>query len=183
MQTYIAILRGINVSGHKIIKMAELRDHLASLGFSNLATYIQSGNIVFQAKTESNSVLEEKIHQIIKDNFGFDVPVIVRTLQEWEQVVKQFPFNMEETDIRCVGVSFLKEEPTHFEQADYEKYKAAEDEIVISKKEIYLLIPDGFGNSKLTINVFEKKLKVAATTRNWNSTVKLLAMAQKIDEL
>ena len=79
MQTYIAILRGINVSGQKLIKMDKLREALASLGFSNLATYIQSGNVVFQTATEDNLTLAQKIHNRIEEIFGFDVPVIVRT--------------------------------------------------------------------------------------------------------
>jgi len=181
MQTYIAILRGINVSGHKIIKMAELRDHLSSLNFCNLTTYIQSGNIVFQSEAMKNNVLEEKIHQLIKDQYGFDVPVIVRSLQEWQQVVDQFPFNLEQVDTKRIGFAFLKEKPLNFDPLDYEKFKAVEDKIVYNGKEIYLHIPGGFGSSKLTNNIFEKKLRVSATTRNWNTTLKLLEMAKALD--
>lgn len=180
MQTYIAILRGINVSGHKIIKMAELREQLSSLHFSNLATYIQSGNIVFQSKEEKASILEEKIHLLIKNQYGFDVPVIVRTQQEWKEVVSAFPFNLEEVDTKHIGFIFLKEKPKKFVPSDYEKFKATEDNIVYNGKEIYLHIPGGFGPSKLANNIFEQKLGVSATTRNWNTTLKLLAMAKEL---
>lgn len=180
MQTYIAILRGINVSGQKIIKMAELRDHLSSLGFINLTTYIQSGNIVFQTKQEENPILEEKIHQNIKKNYGFDVPVIVRSLTEWQKVVSKFPYNNEDNDINRLAVTFLKEKPTPNLHEEIDKFKAPNDEIVYDDIEIYLHIPNGFGKSKLTNNVFERKLKVSATTRNWKTTIKLLAIAEEL---
>lgn len=180
MQTYIAILRGINVSGQKIIKMAELREHLASLGFHNLTTYIQSGNIVFQCDKEENSLLEDKIQQNIKINYGFDVPVIVRSLSEWQMIVDKFPFNFKECDITRLGVTFLKNKPAHIPLEEINKFKAENDELVYEDKEIYLHIPDGFGKSKLTVNVIERKLKVSATTRNWKTTIKLLAIAEEL---
>lgn len=180
MQTYIAILRGINVSGQKIIKMAELRDHLSSLGFNNLTTYIQSGNIVFQSKPEENSTLEDKIHQRIQEVYGFDVPVIVRSFKEWKSIVDKFPFSIDECDITRLGFTFLKNKPTYIPIEEINKFKANNDELVFEDKEIYLHIPDGFGKSKLTVNVIERKLKVSATTRNWKTTIKLLAIAEEL---
>lgn len=180
MQTYIAILRGINVSGQKIIKMVELKEHLASLGFVNLTTYIQSGNIVFQYDVEANKVLENKIHQNIQDSYGFDVPVIVRSKEEWQNVVVNSPFDTNDLDVKKIGVTFLKNTPSQVPIEDIAKYKAINDEVVYSDKEIYLYMPDGFGKSKLTNNVLERKLKVAATTRNWRTTQKLLEMAMEI---
>lgn len=181
MKTYIAILRGINVSGHKIIKMAELRKHLASLGFSNLATYIQSGNIIFQSTSEENSVLEEKIHQNIKENYGFDVPVIVRSQEEWQKVVDRFPYSLGDHEINRLAVVYLKEKPTHTPEEEINKFRTANDEVVYADKEVYLYMPDGFGVSKLTNNVFERKLKVAATSRNWKTTIKLLELCKNIE--
>ena len=181
MQTYIAILRGINVSGHKIIKMAELREHLASLGFSNLTTYIQTGNIVFQSEEKESAELEEMIHQNIKDNYGFDVPVIVRTKIEWNAVIDRFPFNLDSYDIKRIGVVYLKERATHIPTDEIDKFRAAKDELVYEDKEIYLYMPDGFGNSKLTNNVFEKKLNVSTTTRNWKTTMKLLELCKNLE--
>ncbi|MCF6360455.1 MAG: DUF1697 domain-containing protein [Cyclobacteriaceae bacterium] len=181
MQTYIAILRGINVSGQKVIKMAELREHLASLDFSKLTTYIQSGNIVFQSAVEKNSVLEEKIHQNIKGNYGFEVPVIVRTQKEWQAVIDRFPFNLEECDINRLGITFLKNKPAKIPLEEINKFKAANDELVFENKELYFHIPDGFGTSKLTLNVLERKLKVSATMRNWKTTIKLLELCKNLE--
>ncbi len=181
MQTYIAILRGINVSGHKIIKMADLRELLSSLGFSKLTTYIQSGNIIFQSKEKENNVLEEMIHQNIKDHYSFDVPVIVRTQKEWENVVNRVPFNLDKVDITRIAVTFLKEKPAQIPTEEIIKFKAANDELVFEDKELYLHIPDGFGTSKLTLNVLERKLKVSATMRNWETTIKLLELCKNLE--
>lgn len=181
MQTYIAILRGINVSGQKIIKMAEFRDYLSSLGFVNLSTYIQSGNIVFQTQSKDNHFLEEQIHKRIKENYSFEVPVIVRTQEEWKKVIDNFPFNLDNLDVKRIGIVFLKEKPLHIPVEEINKFKAENDEVVYSEKEIYLHIPDGIGKSKLTNNVLERKLKVSATTRNWKTTTTLLQMCNNIE--
>ena len=179
MQTYIAILRGINVSGQKIIKMAELREHLAILGFSNLTTYIQSGNIVFKTEVTSNQILEAKIHQNIQAIYGFDVPVIVRSITEWQKVVSDLPFNEDGIDIKKLGVVFLKDKPEHAPTLEIEKFQHKDDEVVYNSMEVYIHIPNGFGSSKLTNNIFERKLGVSATTRNWRTTIKLFEMASK----
>jgi uncharacterized protein (DUF1697 family) len=93
MNTYICILRGINVSGQKKMKMADLRDLLASSDeIHHVQTYIQSGNILFDANHEDTSFLCRHIHELILDRYGFEVPVVMRTLEEWEQVVKNIPY-------------------------------------------------------------------------------------------
>ena len=179
MQTYIAILRGINVSGQKLIKMDKLREALASLGFSNLATYIQSGNVVFQAATEDNLTLAQKIHNRIEEIFGFDVPVIVRTQGEWQQVVDCFPFEGK-TELNRLMITFLEEKPAHIPKEEIDSLKASKDEVVYGEKEIYLYVPDGYGKSKLDNNTLERKLKVRATTRNWKTTLTLLKMVNEL---
>ena len=179
MQTYIAILRGINVSGQKLIKMDKLREALASLGFSNLATYIQSGNVVFQAAPENNLTLAKKIHDRIEEAFGFDVPVLVRSLEEWQQVVDNFPFEGIEEMNRLL-ITFLEEKPASIPKEEIDALKASKDEVMYGEKEIYLYVPDGYGKSKLDNNTLERKLKVRATTRNWKTTLTLLEMASAL---
>ncbi|MCB0494539.1 MAG: DUF1697 domain-containing protein [Cyclobacteriaceae bacterium] len=179
MQTYIAILRGINVSGQKLIKMDKLREALASLGFSNLATYIQSGNVVFQAANEDNLTLAQKIHNRIEKIFGFDVPVLVRSLDEWQQVVDNFPFEGIEEMNRLL-VTFLEEKPAYIPKEEIDTLKASKDEVVYGEQEVYLYVPDGYGNSKLDNNTLERKLKVRATTRNWKTTLTLLEMVNEL---
>lgn len=182
MQAYIAILRGINVSGQKKIKMDELREALASLGFSNLTTYIQSGNVVFQATPEDNLVLAQKIHNRIEESFGFDVPVLVRSIDEWQQVVDNFPFKGIE-ELNRLLVTFLEEKPTRVPKEDIDALKASRDQVVYGEKEIYLYVPDGYGNSKLNNNTLERKLNVRATTRNWKTTLTLLQMGKGLNIL
>lgn len=179
MQTYIAILRGINVSGQKKIKMDELREALASLGFSNLATYIQSGNVVFQATPEDGLSLAQKIHECIEEAFGFDVPVLVRSLEEWQGVVDRFPFKGIE-ELNRLMVTFLEEKPAHIPVEEIDALKASKDEVVYGEREVYLYVPDGYGKSKLDNNTLERKLKVRATTRNWKTTLTLLEMGKDL---
>jgi uncharacterized protein (DUF1697 family) len=92
MQTYIAMLRGINVSGHKIIKMQQLRACLSSLGFRNVQTYVQSGNVIFEADEDPPARLCEKIEKCILRDFGFPVPVLLKTSQELQRIVQDNPF-------------------------------------------------------------------------------------------
>src|SRR5712675_1522139 len=92
MPTYIAMLRGINVSGHKVIKMEALRASFAALRFSNIKTYVQSGNVIFEAADSSVANLSEKIERRILRDFGFSVPVFLRTAKELEEIIKLNPF-------------------------------------------------------------------------------------------
>lgn len=181
MQTYIAILRGINVSGQKLIKMADLRAHLVSLGLSNLTTYIQSGNIVFSSKKMATTILEAQIAKNIRNHYGFEVPVIVRSLAEWQEVVERFPFDTSQLDIKRLAVVFFKEQPKHINMEIFQKYVAPQDQLHWFGKELYIYIPGGFGSSKFTNNIVEKKLNCTATTRNWRTTLKLFDIAEKVN--
>ena len=178
MQTYIAILRGINVSGHKIIKMDALRGLFESLQFKKVKTYIQSGNVVFQDKSTDSEVLQARIAKKILDEFSFIVPVIVKSKDELASIVKNNPFiSKEGTDIAKLHVTFLSAEPN---KDDIKKNREGEygpDEFIISGQTIYLHCPNTYGDTKLSNTFFEKKLKVTATTRNWKTVNELLKIA------
>ena len=179
METYISILRGINVSGHRIIKMEKLRELYADLGFKNVKTYIQSGNVVFQAKGKSNDELSLKIEKSIKENLGFEVPVIVIELKELKQILKSNPFLKDKTkDISFLHITFLSGNPNQEDLDKIINVKYEQDEFSLIKKAVYLYCPNGSGNSKLTNTFFENKLKVNATTRNWKTALELLNIAQ-----
>ena len=112
MPTYVALLRGINVSGQKLIKMAELRAQLAELPYDNIRTYIQSGNILFEREAAEPAVIEEEVRQLIAKHYGFDVPVMVKTREDLDYVVNNHPFIHERNeDPKFVHVTFLAEEP------------------------------------------------------------------------
>ena len=177
METYIAILRGINVSGKKLIKMEELRKYLHDIKLKDVKTYIQSGNIVFNYPPTNQKVLATIIADKIKKEYALEVPVIVLSSIEMKSIAANNPFvNDRGEDTSKLAVTFLSDEP------DVEKLKILytlkdyPNEFIIAGKVIYLLCPNGFSNSKLTINFIENKLKITASSRNWNTVVRLLGM-------
>ena len=177
--TYIALLRGINVSGAKTIKMEALRLTFQKLGFENVSTYIQSGNVVFTAAETKTSELAAKITGAIKTDFGFDVPVIVLSAAELQTITRNNPLNDGTRDEAFLHVTFLAESPAAFNFSDIEAKKQGEEEIMISGKVVYLYCPHGYGKTKLTNTFLESKLKVATTTRNWKTTCELLRMTEE----
>ena len=181
METYILILRGINVGGHKAIKMDALRVMLEDLDFKNVKTYIQSGNVVFQMEKAECRDLETKIEKKIASTFHFDVPVLVKRQIEVVNILKQNPFvNERDEAIEWLHVTFLSNIP---EQQFVEKIKdlsTPPDEFILSETAIYLFCPKGYGNSKLSNTFFENKLKVMATTRNWRTVNELVRMAESL---
>jgi uncharacterized protein (DUF1697 family) len=175
MPLYISILRGINVSGQKMIKMEELRKSYEKLGFKNVRSYIQSGNVLFESAKASLSSLEKKISAAIMKDFGFDVPVIVLEKTELLSILKNNPFKKE--DVAHLYVTILSEAP---DKSDIEKISglvSGKDEFKVKDRHIYLYVPGGYGNTKLSNTFFEKKLQRSATTRNWKTLNELIALA------
>ncbi|MEY3237782.1 MAG: hypothetical protein RI883_1883 [Bacteroidota bacterium] len=181
MITYISILRGINVGGHRLIKMVDLKSLVTNLGFRNVQTYIQSGNIVFQFTETSEEILEEMIRSAIKKQYDFDVPVMVKGIAEMKDIAAKNPYLKDDSkDISHLHVTFLDGIPN---QEKYDTLATGDfksDEYTLVGKNIYVYCPNGYGNTKLTNTFFENKLKVGATTRNWKTTNELLVMAEKI---
>jgi len=176
MPTYISMLRGINVGGQKKIKMADLRKFYQSLGYKAVQSYIQSGNVVFQVSEKDTTNLEKTIVTAIRDKYGFDVTVIVRTPQEFNTIVKNNPFSNKDTG--RIYVTFLSEIPTDFPRDRLSSAQNGQEEFQLSEQEIYLFMPDGYGRTKLSNNFFERVLGVGATTRNWRTVNRLLEMAK-----
>ncbi len=169
--TYIAMLRAINVSGQKIIHMGELLDMFKKMNYENVQTYIQSGNVVFENKKTNPEILSHSISKKIKDVFGFDVEVIVKTKEEVETVFNNNPFI--KYDLDKMYVTFLSSAPSqdknlgHFEKEVYQ----------IIGDIIYLHYGERISDSKLNNNLIEKKLQVIATTRNWKTITQLFEIA------
>ena len=177
MPAYIAMLRGINVSGHKIIRMEQLRASFGDLGFANVKTYVQSGNIVFETPDDSTAGVSKKIEQKIQRDFGFSVPVFLRTSKELEQTVRHNPFLKDPAiDQSKLHVTFLLEAPSKAALAQLQPLAAKQEQFRIIGRDIYLYCPDGYGNTKLSNTAIEKKLSIGATTRNWKTVNTLLAM-------
>ena len=174
MQSYIALLRGINVGGKAKLKMTDLKLLLEEIGLEDVVTYIQSGNVVFASKNRKG--LAERISQEIKKKFGFEVPVLVKTVAEIEKILDDCPFDPEKKES---SYFVLLEKPSKKEfVVATEQLEYADEEFVITDNCVYLHCATGYGKAKLNNNLFEKKLKVAATTRNYRTLAKLLELAR-----
>jgi len=174
MAKYISLLRGINVGGHKKIKMDQLKTCYKSLGFKNVITYIQSGNVIFEVDESDPNKLVNLIENKIEKTFGFSVTVLIRTKSEFQKILENNPFLGErKEDISKLHVTFLSEAPIDHSLEPIEKFRDKSEELILSGKEIYIFFPKGLGRTKLSNNVMEKKLKISATTRNLKTINKL----------
>jgi uncharacterized protein (DUF1697 family) len=179
MQTYISILRGINVSGHNLIKMKALQALYENLGFSKVRTYIQSGNVVFESNSADAGTLEKIISDGIRETFSFEVPVIVLEREELKSISAHNSFiNARGEEITKLHVTILSGSPVNdlAETIRHEDYLP--DEFYILGRSVYIFCPGGYGNTKLSNAFFEKKLKVRATTRNWKTVLELVKMSE-----
>ncbi len=178
MNTYISILRGINVSGKNIIKMEALRNACNTNGFSDIKTYIQSGNIVFKYKKTSPQKLASSLSTLIKKEFNCEVPVLVLELTNIETVLTNNPFlGKRNEDEKNLHVTFLEETPDKTLVGEISNINFEPDEFKLIDKTVYLHCPNGYGNTRLNNTFFEKKLKTTATTRNWKTINELLKLA------
>ena len=172
---YIALLRGINVSGHKKIPMAELRALLTDSGLENVQTYIQTGNVIFDAAA-SPEILKNQIEVAIKNHFGFDVSVLVITPKVLRQIFDDCPFSEEKK--QSSYFSLLYDAPKQELIDAVAEIKYPNEEVSIAKNCIYFYCSTGYGKTKYNNNFFEKKLNVTATARNYKTMLKLLSLSE-----
>jgi uncharacterized protein (DUF1697 family) len=174
MHAFISLLRGINVSNQKSIRMPELKALYEAMGFINVTTYVQSGNVVFDCADSDAEKIGAAIEMEIENHFGFNVPVIMRDLNDLQRIVDGNPFvQPRNEDPSKLHVTFLAVSPSTELTGSLKIPPGIVDECVLSGKEIYLLCPNGYGKTKLSNGFFERKLKVQATTRNWKTVVTL----------
>lgn len=182
MQTYISILRGINVSGHRLIKMDALKTLCANLNFKDVHTYIQSGNIIYNYEMIENAVLNSLISESIEKTFGFKVPVITLNATELQHTIENNPYSGDETkDPSFFHVTFLSDMPDPEKIKLLEQVNLKNDTFTIIESTIYIYCPDGYGQTNLTNNYIESKLNLTATTRNWKTVNELLNIAREIE--
>lgn len=172
---YISILRGVNVGGQKKIKMADLELLYQSLGFQHVVTYIQSGNVLFEATVENISDIKERIEKAIETKYEFHVPVEIRTNREIGDILRNCPFGSVDLakDGTKVLVTFLSSNPSEARISDLQKYVKPPEQLIVEGKEVYLYCPNGYGKSKLSNAFLENKLGAQATTRNLKTVTKL----------
>ncbi|XCF06732.1 DUF1697 domain-containing protein [Tamlana crocina] len=175
MTTYIALLRGINVGGQKKVPMAELRNLLTRAGLKNVATYIQSGNVVFQSSEENIQKLENEIRSVILKHFGFEVPVLVKTPTDFQNILKNCPFPDEQKVNSYFVLLFSK--PNEGVVKEVKSMSYPNETFVITDACVYLHCATGYGKAKLNNNIIERKLNTTATARNYKTMAKLLALA------
>lgn len=183
---YIAFFRGINV-GKNRIKMDVLRSMFESMDFTEVKTYIQSGNVLFKSTLPTSEIVEILEKKFV-ETFGFSSAVVLRTNDELENIIKNLPYTKEEIDqasFTCIGeclyVTMLKESPTLEGYDLWKNYKTAVDEFKLNGRDLYLLVRTTIRDSKLSNNI--QKLDKSATSRNWNTMNKLFELAKEIEEV
>jgi uncharacterized protein (DUF1697 family) len=176
MPAYVALLRGINVGGNRMIKMADLRDVFLAADADDVATYIQSGNVVFTHAGRSETRLVAELEKRIAKAAGFPVPVVLRTARELARVIEDSPFA--DADADHLHVAFLPARPPE-NALTIEARSFAPESCAVVGRELYLYLPDGMGRSKLAAAVLAKPKAIGAggTARNWRTVLKLNELA------
>jgi uncharacterized protein (DUF1697 family) len=178
MTTRIALLRAINVAGHQKIAMSDLRGFLEDLGYGDVRSVLQTGNLIFTVESSSTAALERHLEAESEKRLGLGTEFFVRSDRQWSRVIADNPFPAEaERDPSRLLVQFLKKTPV---AGGVEALQAAirGPEILRSVgKQLYVVFPDGVGDSKLTTKIIERKLGVVGTGRNWNTVLKIGKLA------
>jgi len=181
MQTYISFLRGVNMTGHNSIRMTDLSVLYKNLDFNDVVTYIQSGNVIFSNVYELPIPdISLKIESAILEKFNYNVPVLIRAVEEIRQWISVNPFLAEENfEPSKMAVILLYEEPTQAQIQKVINIDYPPDKFKIIGREIFIYCPNGFGKTKLYTNFFEKKMGVTGTARSWKTITTILNIAEK----
>lgn len=171
---YIALLRGINVGGKTMIKMTELKAGFEALGFRNVVSYINSGNLAFDANETAEDKLVSKIEKAIEKDFGLQIQVMVRDRSAIENVLENNPFNGKFETHKEMHVLFMKGEMPEDKQKQLLEKNTVTEQFAIRGREIFALLKVGVAESVLGKGFIEKKLKVPVTARNWRTVQKIV---------
>jgi uncharacterized protein (DUF1697 family) len=179
MDRYISMLRGINVGVQKRVKMEQLTAIYQSLGFKDIRTYLQSGNVVFSAERTDIRELTKAIEEQIKGSLKIQAAVILRTPKEMQRIIKNNPFMKEKgIDTEKLYVTFLSALPEQPSTVNLQPAPDGKDKFIIDGSEVYLFCPEGYGRTRYSNDYFERKLGISATTRNWKTVNQLLAYSE-----
>lgn len=181
MTTYIALLRAVNIGPHNKIGMSELRELLAGLGMQGVQTLLQSGNAVFQSDARSASQLERLIEGAMVRQLQLETEAMVRSHKEWKGIIAGNPFpEAAKQDPSHLVVVPLKEAPARGAAGVLQDAISGREVVRVDGRCAYIVYPDGIGRSKLTSALIEKKLGTRGTGRNWNTVLKLDALADSM---
>jgi uncharacterized protein (DUF1697 family) len=177
MARYVAFLRAINVGGSKIIKMEDLRKMFAAPGIKNVSTYIQSGNVVFEAKEAESDALSKKLETHLKKQVGYTVEIFVRSAEELGSVIERNPFKGKEQEGTMQYVCFLSANPEKKLAEEFLSFNSEIDTFVIDGRELYASVVKNGAKSRFEPAFVERKLKVLSTTRNMKTVNKMLELS------
>jgi uncharacterized protein (DUF1697 family) len=177
---YIALLRGVNVGGNNILPMKALAALCEAQGCTSVKTYIQSGNIVFNAAAKSAANFPRLLKAQIKKDFGFETTVILRTAEELRGVTENNPYLKPGVDTKFLHVTFLADEPNLTDVVKLNPLCAEGEAFSLRGKELFMYLPNGMGRSKMATYAFDKVLRTVGSTRNWQTVNKLLALAEEL---
>jgi uncharacterized protein (DUF1697 family) len=177
LPTYVALLRGINVGGKNMLPMKGLARLFEDAGCASVRTYIQSGNVLFNASPAKAGKLPALIAKGIADQFGYRVPVLLRTVDEFRETIGNNPFLQAGAPENWLHVLFLETQPDASRIAALDPDRSPGDTYSVRGREIYLQCPNGVGNTKLTNTYFDSKLATISTGRNWRTVLKLFELA------
>ena len=178
-ETYIALLRGINVGGKNKLPMKDLAALFTERGCTAVQTYIQSGNVIFQASPEVAASLSVQIPALIAKRFGLHVPVVLRTAVQLAEAFHNNPFLAQGLPAETLHVMFLADLPSSEQVAALDTNRSVPDAFIVQGRDVFLYLPGGVADTKLTNAYFDAKLATVSTSRNWKTVTKLLAMMQE----
>jgi uncharacterized protein (DUF1697 family) len=178
--TYVALLRGVNVGGKNKLPMADLRPIFADVGCADVQTYIQSGNVVFSAALGAEMKIRSAVAKRINERFGLQVPVVMRTGEEFRQVATSNPFLKSGATAAFLYVAFLADAPETRCIKNLDPDRSPGDAFRVIAREIYLHLPNGVARSRLTNDYFDSKLGTISTVRNWRTVFNLAEMTQQV---
>jgi uncharacterized protein (DUF1697 family) len=173
---YVALLRGINVGGNTMIKMETLREVFASIGFENVRTYINSGNVAFETRKTSDAKLTEAISDAIETKFGKKIAVMVRSGEEIDEIIENNPFVGEVGNDKDLHVFFLADELSEEQKAMLAAAVTDNEKVEARGRTLYCLLKISIVDSFVGKGFIDKKLKIPATARNWRTVKKLAEM-------
>jgi uncharacterized protein (DUF1697 family) len=179
MDVHVALLRGVNVGGANKLAMNDLKAIFESAGCARVETIIQSGNVVFEAAAPVIDGLAARISAQIRQRFGMEAPVILRSAAALRDIVENNPFLRGGADPAVLHVMCLTMRPSGEDIAALDPQRSPPDEFIVRDREIYLRLPNGVGRSKLTNAYFDKALRTIGTGRNWRTMMRLCEAAAK----
>ena len=177
MATYVALLRAINLGSVNKISMPELKTMFEALGHKDVRTYVQSGNVVFDAARTTSKKLARQIEEAVSGNFRHDISVIIRTASQMERVATGNPFASQGVSPQALHAMFFAETVPKSAIKSIDPDKWFPDQFEIRGRDMYLFLPNGMGRARLSTGHFEKTLGVRGTARNWNTVNKLRELA------